>query len=252
MKLSVGIAAVAMLANVSVAQAVSLGDLAGGGSIQVFDKLFDNWVVEVNSITGNDFLARSSFNLNNIDITGDASRGALDPGLVFTPSANELTIAQSGGLPVNAQLLFRFDVTVLDSHYYWKDNELSFAITETVGGLEANRSAHIHEMLFTDSSLTTQFAEKDVHRTNDEGAPLDLTKLIDSATFPLRKSGTVLKDITMEVHSNGEAIGITQFDQHFSQVPEPGTIGVMSLALASLTVVGWRRAPKALRSAANA
>ncbi|MDH3718986.1 MAG: PEP-CTERM sorting domain-containing protein [Planctomycetota bacterium] len=218
-------------------------------SIQVGDKLFDNWQLGPNIIVGPDSLNRTAFNLGAIIVTGNDSN-PLNPGLIFNPG-NELTIQQDNAGTVLGQLNFQFDVTVVDPGYQWVDNQLAATFDQGGPGILGNdRSAHVHEQLFTDSSATTPLftdSDKDIHFINDDdtGVQLSPSELLN---FPTGfTSGTVLKDITLETHSELESVGITEFTQYFSQTPppsgtpEPSTFILAVLGLLSLGMIGRRR-----------
>ena len=77
-------------------------------------------------------------------------------GNAFTATSNELTLQQSGGGTGLGQLSFQFDLTELNPGFEWIGNTLAFThIAGNAGALGNNRSAHIHEELFTDDSLGT-------------------------------------------------------------------------------------------------
>lgn len=95
------------------------------------------------------------------------------------------------------------------------------------------------------------FPDKDIHFEFDDtiGGPNLVANAL--AEFPGRISGTVLKDINMEVHLDGEFVGITEYQQFFSQtpepdgIPEPATVLIGALGLLGMAWLGWHRRKRA-------
>jgi hypothetical protein len=218
----------------SSAEATLLSTLIKGGSIQVGDKLFNNWLVDTNSIS-NDITGRTGVDLANIDVTGDNTR-PLNPKLIFSVLNDELSIVQSGAIGADLSLAFQFDVTVLNPNLYWHDISLSAEFIEGGSPSINNREAHVHEFLYTDSTLTTLFDSLDSHLIIDDGAlPFgDDSGVVFSSEFGPRVFGTVLKDIDLSTEIDGEWVGISSLTQGFSQVPEPSTLAIFALGIAGL------------------
>jgi hypothetical protein len=232
---------------------IPLNALVAGESITVFDKLFDNWAVTQNSITGADSLARNNFDLNNILVSPDLSRGPSDPGLRFTTNENELNVTADANVTTAGQLSILFDVNVQNGHYRWVDNELVAQYQHTDDNVVPNHSAHVHEFLYdtrVGDNVFNLFADKDSHLIHDTATGfVDQSGLVEFVNFSGRLSGTVRKDITLEAHSLGEGAGVISFTQHFSQAPvppqtpEPSTFILAVLGLLGLSLVrrGRRR-----------
>ena len=239
-----------MLSAPNKASAIPLSTLVAGGSITVNfnggQKLFDNWQVNVNAILGSE--ARAAFNLANIDVTALHDPGGLNPGLLFTSLANELTVLQNGGVPVDADLTYQFDLTELNPAFSWVDNTLEApsGYFETVGAFGTNdHAAHVHEQIFTDATLSTLVADKDIHLIRDDGIPLFINDpgpdSIPNLNPLVSAGGTIQKTIELTTFTLNESVGIPEIEQRFSQSPEPATWALTGLGLLG---VGYRRRRK--------
>lgn len=222
------VATASVLAMASDASAVPLTDLFAGGSITVGDKLFDNWTLITNSINGSEPRSSTEFNLANVDVSGDNS-DPLNPKLVFTPSASELTVTQNGGVGVTAALDFSYDVSVQNPNFQWVDSSHVANFSE-VTVVNNDHSAHLHGELFTDSTLSTQIVAigPDTHLIRDDTIPtfVDESNVTDTVFFAGRTSGTMLQELTWNTDSNTESVGISSFTVGFSQqnlIPEPSS-----------------------------
>ena len=228
----IGITATAFaFATARDASAITLADLNSGGSITVGDKLFDNWTVVVNSITGDDSALRSAFDLTNIEVAGDNS-DPYNPTLTFTPSANEFTVTQDGAVAVSANLDFRFDVTVAGDLNLWQDHSLVATYTEVaVADPNNDHNVHAHSELYTDDTLGTQFGGVDTHLIDEDGIPIYVNEsgVTETIFFTPRSSGTSLNELSWNTDNDTESVGITSYTLGFSQVPEPSSTALLGL-----------------------
>jgi len=173
------------------AQAISLTALLAGGSIQVNDKLFDDWQVLYEDTS--DFHA---VNTDNIDVTGLPSM-ALDPGpgLRFDILNNELSVT-GDDLYAYIDFQFGFHVSVLDPLYKIKDNTLAIEsggafLGYSQDGFNDNGS-YVLESVGTALGLD-DLGIKDVqYSLLDDVITADLT---DSATFAPQSELWVTKNI---------------------------------------------------------
>jgi hypothetical protein len=227
------------------AQAVSLTDLLGGGSIQVNDKLFDQWEVLFNEgsryadptdpFAGIDPVI-TAVNTDNIEVSGLVD-GGLDPGpgLRFDILNDELSVTGDDWY-ATIDFQFGFRVSVLDPLLRIKDNSLgdfNAFLGYSPDGLNDNGS-YILESIGTAPGLD-DLGIKDVEfSVLDDATTSDLT---DSAAFDPQSEIWVTKNLFVWATDATDQAGIQGFSQRFSQVaaiPEPSTWLLMGLGLAGL------------------
>jgi len=228
-----------VLAAAGVAQAISLTDLINGGSIQVNDKLFDDWQVLFEDTS--DFHA---VNTDNIEVSGLVD-GGLDPGpgLQFDILNNEFFVP-GDGIYAYIDFQFGFHVSVLDPAYKIKDNSLSigsaglYNITDDLG-------IFILEDIFDAAGNLLGTEDVEFSQLVDVGGVTDIS---DSATFDPQSEVWVTKNILVWATDVNETAGLEGFSQRFSQVaavPEPSTWLLMGLGLVGLMGAGRKMAARA-------
>lgn len=226
------------------AQAIPLSDLLAGATITANDKLFDQWTL----IYFDSSDPARVFNGAQIDVQA-LTDGGLDPGpgLRFTVSGDELTI-DGNGTYAYIDLMFGFRVSVLDPKLRIKDNSLDLYSAFYVyawdplhpgayGPLDVG--SYIRETIGTAQWLD-DLGVKDVQFSFADGVG-QTVDLSDHADFAPQSVVYVTKNILVWASATTDVAGIWGFDQRFSQVPEPATLGLLGLGLAGLGFARLRR-----------
>lgn len=193
-------------------QATSLGDLFGGDTITVGDKVFSDWEL----IDYTDTLNPLSVVYEDIEVTGLTDQ-ALNPGLEFD-STGILTVSDLDFI----DLYFSFTVTSLGNLI--KDNSLEITDFD-FGALNVGGLIYIEEDVYdpTGTLLADKMAQID--NFNDIIDPLDV------AEFTPQQSIIVEKNILVSGDFFGDTVSLNSFEQRFSQVPEPGTFLLLGTGL---------------------
>ena len=221
-------------ANGAQAQGIFLSDLINGGSITVGDKIFNNWSF-TETASDNAFL----LNAANIEVAGLPATGnsLLDPGpgLAFNIFNGGATVT-GDGIYSYLDFTINFMASVLSgSPYGIKDVSL---------GLGANSLNGSHDLgVFVQEDVRN--AANNLIATTDVGANVLngalSSNLSNSTLFPGQKTINVTKNVLVWSAGLGETATLNGFNQHFSQVPEPGTLFLLTIGLFGVGITRMHR-----------
>ena len=203
----------------------TLGDLVNsGGTIAIGDKVFSGFSYQSSGLT--------AFDPSAITVTASES-GGVD---YLTWSGNMALV--SGGA-ASADLLLNYIVTanpgainMIDQRYLGVAQNGSLLINETATSAGAP-TAH--------SQLSAGFVNDPSDPNNYPNGPFDVGENDLLSVNPAQSTLHVTKDISFAVFANGGSITITQVEQSFHQVPEPGTMLLGSLGGGLLLFLRSRR-----------
>ena len=207
------------VATATQAASVTFKYLVDGGSITNVDKVFFNFH-NVNQITNDLEVAYSDIQVNTISIGSEL-------GIQFQYGGWTLA-----GANKHYDLAFDFQVMILPQYEQWiTDNTLEF-----VGGTVADGQVIISETV-RDASLNL-LAGKLVY------AQPGLTNYTDHQVFPGGPYAliNISMDFALNTGNDPASVAFTShFDQSFSQIPEPASMGLMLLGAAGMLCSRRRR-----------
>lgn len=209
------------------AHAMALSALLSGGSITAGDKLFDNWYLGFYDSS----IAGRNFNADNIDVQA-LNDGGMNPGpgLKFTVMNSELSVA-GDDIFAYIDLMFGFQVHVSTAGGLIEDNSLK--MTSALVTLVGDNGSYIHESVGT-AKDGSDLAKKSVEFSYLDGVG-QIVSLNDHANFAPQRDIWVQKNILVWATGASENAGLFGFEQRFSQqVPEPGLLALVALALIGL------------------
>lgn len=214
----------ALLAAPFAARAVSLAALFTGATVVADDKLFYDWTL-LNLVTTNGGQA----DLTAIDVT-PLSGDPLDPGVHFDAPVGALgtPFGHTGGSSV--LLEFSFDVQATSQLQLIKDNSLLLTDWVFDSGPQASISVseEVHDV--TGAPL----GSKHTIALPGEFPGIPNPNHFDVATFAPHQLVHVVKHIEILGPGDNDGAFLTGFEQRFSQTPEPGSLALVGLGVATL------------------
>lgn len=197
---------------------------ANGGQLTVDDKTFSGFSYQVSGLTG--------FDANAITVTASQSGGvdyltwSGDMSLVATDTAiadlvlNYIVTANSG------------TISMIDQRYIGTVTNAVLAVDETATSPGAP-TAHSH-LSVNDTSDPNSYP----------GGPFDVGENDLLTVAPAQATLYVTKDLSFAVMSQGGSVTVTQVEQSFHQVPEPGAMLFVSVGGTLLLLLNLRRRVK--------
>lgn len=187
--------------------ACSLEEMLRGGTITVGDKLFDNWAF--------DDLSTVSVSTTGISVV-PLDDQPLNPGLRFVANGN-------------------LSVTNLDEIFF----QLDYAVSTVDGVARINGSTLELGTSSVGQGLIALYADlfdaglADIGHNEVNAGPIG-EQLFDQASFAPQSRLSVQAFVILAGGAAGDSVGLDSFTQRFSQVSEPGTLLLLTVALLGL------------------
>jgi hypothetical protein len=205
----------------------TLSDIIAAGGIVIGDKLFDSFTAVTSKSVNAIASGADEIQITAVYINGD-----------YGFKVNGLWSAPAKQL---ADTTLTFRASILDAYiakgFAFKDNTLWLSAY----GVSPNANSgcvSISENIYTSANLQNSIANEYVYYINDADQ-----WTLDAKTFATRPTQIwVVKDIGAYggIGTVGSA-HISSFYQTFSQVPEPGTLALLSFTGMAMAVYGWRK-----------
>ena len=212
-------------ANVNVS--CSLTELFNGASIQVGEKLFDQWELIF-------FDADGLVDFSQITVSG-LDDGGLVPGHGLRYNGNGQLVVNAMGGTNFIDLQFGYDITAFNHHSIFGNSlEITaFALGDPFGGdaiVDIREDVSDKDKVFITDKLV-----------GIDELFFDPSTLRDSVEFEPHKQLWIENDIFLDAGFGGLAV-LDHFEQRFAQVvSEPGTLALFSLSLAGIGLMRHRR-----------
>ena len=225
----------ALVAAPATSRAVSLLDLFAGATVTADDKLFDGWTL-INLQTTNGGRADPGA----IDVTPLVD-DPFNPGIRFSSPSYALGTPFGHAGPSSVSLVFSFNVQTTNQLPLIKDNSLLLSDFVFDSGPQA--FIQVTEEIFdvTGARIGQKLTIAHPGDSPGSGDP----DHFDQAVFAPQQFVHVVKRIEIQGPGDNDGAFLAEFEQRFSQVPEPCSLALLALGVGALAGYGRLRSSKA-------